>query len=218
MDMRVASSMAGVISNAVKRADFDERLLAISAYDVDSGQVFKRMFPQARVFLKLYDYPKNIPYALVDTVAAVGLDGLMLEEPNDELSIQDFVDYLHYQGLKLVLFVHYASNTLPELQSLVDTGVDHILTVHHEMREQVSWPAPSLELPRLKADFDAVEKTLTLSWQPRLPYSHRVQTSADGEHWVDFAVIIDTTAAPTRVQCIVPVDAAAGFYRLCFVP
>ncbi len=218
LDMRVASSMAGVISNAVKRADFDERRLAISAYDVDSGQVFKRTFPQARAFLKLYDYPQNISHALVDTVAAAGLDGLMLEEPNDGLPIQDFVDYLHYQGLKLVLFVHYASNTLPELQGLVDTGVDHILTVHHEMRGQVSWPAPSHELPRLEASFDALGKTLTLSWQPRLPYSHRVQTSADGEHWVDIVVAIDAAAAPSYVRCSVPADAAAGFYRLCFVP
>lgn len=218
LDMRVESWRFGIVSNVVRQLGADDCRLGFSAYDLSSAQIIKAAFPQTRVFYKLYVPPNGLQRSVVDAVAAAGLDGLMMQQPEDGMPIQDFVDSVHCRGLKLVLFVHYGFNTLPELQALVDAGADYILTVHHEMREQLAWPAPILDGPQLSAELDAASKTLTLSWQPRLPYGHRVQTSFDGQVWFDLGVTLDVSEAPARVQCKVPAEAACGFYRLCYVP
>ena len=218
LDLRAADSSATAISNAVRQTATDERLLGIDTYDIHCAQVFKRSLPLARVFFKQYVYPKDVSLSLVDSVAAAGLDGLMVQEPVDGESIQNFVDYVHCKGLKLVLFVHYGVNKLSELQALVDSGVDYILTVHHEMYNEVIWPALPSQLPNLENSFDAAKNQINLRWEPELPYSYRVQTSSDGKEWLDCPVNLDATAAPFSVQCSMPANADCGFYRLKYDP
>jgi glycerophosphoryl diester phosphodiesterase len=95
------------LGEALRETQFDEGLLAISAYSIPIAQEFKRAFPNARVVLKSYVYPKDVSAELVAAVATAGLDGLMLQVPNDGEPIQPFVDELHARGLTLTLFVHW---------------------------------------------------------------------------------------------------------------
>jgi len=217
-DMRVDSSLAWAVSNAVKQAGFDENLLAITAYGIEPGLVFKHTFPHARVFVKAYAYPADISRTNIDAIAAAGLDGVMLQMPEDGQSIQDFVDYVHCQGLRLTLFVHYGYHTLAQLQALVDVGTDYILTVHHDFRPLINWLAPDLQAPRLRFSFDLPHGEISLSWQHQRPYAHRLQSSSDLKHWADAGVAVDGTNAPTMVQCVVPMTGTKGFYRLGFEP
>jgi glycerophosphoryl diester phosphodiesterase len=218
MDMRVAASDADAISNAVHRAAFDQRRLAASAYDIGSGQAFKQALPQTRIFLKSYEVPENIPLPLVDQIEAAGLDGLMLAWSNNYEATKLLADYLHRKGLKLALFVHYGFNTLPELQSLIETDADYILTVHHEMRDLLHWPIRVLQAPVLKVTINPEKQNLTLIWQPQLPYSHRVQTSVDSKNWEDLKATIGAGPTADEVQCTVSITATSGFYRLCYTP
>jgi hypothetical protein len=217
-DMRVDGSMAWAVSNAVAEARFDERLLFITAYGVPRGLVYKQTFPRARIFVKYYLYPADISRSEIDAIAMAGLDGIMLQMPNDDKSIQEFTDYLHCKGLRLTLFVHYALGTFPELQRMVDAGTDYILTVHPEMRNQISWLQPDPQMPTLVSSPVAGRGLLSLSWQHQRPYPHRLQSSPDVAHWTDAVLPLHCTNAPLSVTGQAPINAGNRFYRLYFTP
>jgi glycerophosphoryl diester phosphodiesterase len=216
-DMRVDKSLAWAVSNAVKQAGFDESLLAIDAYDIPSGVVFKQALPRARISFKSYYYPTNFPRATVDAVAAAGLDGIMLAMTDDGVSMQDFVDYAHCKGLRVTTFVHYSGNSLAQLQRLVDDGVDDILTTHWDFKNQINWIEPG-QPPTLATSYYKTNRMMSLSWQHQRPYAHRLQWSADSAHWTNAAVLIDCTNAPLVVRCQVSATNSHRFYRLAFDP
>jgi hypothetical protein len=114
--------------------------------------------------------------------------------------------------------VHYGWHTLEKLQSLVDQGVDDILTVHHEFKSQINWIVPDPQPPILATSYDKTNRMLSLSWQHQRPYAHRLQKSSDLMNWTNAAVLIDGTNAPLVVRCQMSATNIHEFYRLGFDP
>jgi hypothetical protein len=217
-DIKVDGSLAWAVSNAVAESGFDTRRLFITAYGIAQGVIYKQTFPQARVFAKYYLFPTNVAWADVDAVAAAGLDGLMLQMQDAQHSTREFVDYLHWHGLRLTLFVHYTQDTFAALQQMVEDGVDYILTMHDEMRSQITWLRPDPQPPALQSWLDAAPGMQLLAWQHERPYPHRLQSSTDLVHWSDVVVPLSCSNAPLSIQCQVPIVGDRRFYRLCFTP
>lgn len=217
-DMRIASKHAAVVRAAVTRAGFDDRLLEITAYSISQAADFKAVFPNSDVVVKKYLFPHEIPFSLVDDLERTGLDGLMLKMPENLGYSRALADYLHWKGLTLTLFVHYAQNTFLELQAVVEDGVDYALTVHPGYREllAVVGNSPVVVGPPLRLQMTPADTPgwLEASWnvQPSLPL--RLQSSTDGIRWTDVRIPIDVTRAPDRLSTQVPIDQAFRFFRL----
>jgi hypothetical protein len=205
------------VKDAVLAAGFDESLLGITA-DFNSAFVFKRAFPRARVVWKNYAYPSEISRAAIDLAASSGIDGMMLQEPLDGQAIANFVDYIHWKGMRLILFVHYAQNTLAQLQQMVDDRVDFILTVHHEMRSQLNWPGDDPNPAVLNCTYDSLQSLVRLYWRPQRPFPYHIQSSTDLVHWTELPLNIDCTEAPSLLKVQTSAGSAQRFYRLDFVP
>lgn len=217
-DMRISATGAGPVRDAVVRSGFDTRRLWFSTYDLATGQILKSLLPGARIVVKQYAYPQDVSRNWIDAVAAAGADGVMLQLPKNCGPIQDFVNYLHWKGLKLCLFVNYTSGTLAELQSAVDAGTDYILTVHYDFRNLVRWPDHTHDAPpRLVQYFDPAQQMLSLSWQPQAAYAYRLETSADLVNWNCVQAPFDSTEAPARMGCQLPMAASGAYFRLRYV-
>lgn len=214
-DMRISPEHAPSIRAAVTRAGFDDRLLEITAYSISQAAGFKAAFPESDVVVKKYLFPHEIHLSQVVDLERAGLDGLMLKMPENLGSSRALADYLHWKGMTLTLFVHYAQNSFEELQAVLEDGVDYVLTVHPGHREKLLWPAIDLGSPlKLQTALAPTPGWLEVSWSAVAYLPLRLQSSADGVHWADVRFPVDVTQAPTRLSTCVPMLTASRFFRL----
>lgn len=214
-DMRIPATHAGEVRAAVARAGFDEHLLEITAYTISQARSFKALFPDSDVVVKQYLFPGEVPLSQVDELEAAGLDGLMLEMPENLGSSRELADYLHWKGMTLTLFVHYARNTPAELRAVVEDGVDYALTMHSGYRELLAWPAAGAGSPiELRLEPAKRPGWLSLSWHSLSFLPLRLQRSNDGFHWTDLRFPVDVSGAPGRLAMEVPVHERFELFRL----
>lgn len=218
-DFRIAASQAGTVADAVIRSGVDTARLWFSVYDPSAGRTLRSQLPGIRVALKEYAYPQDLGRDWIDAAAAASMDGVMLQLPADSHAVRDFVNRVHSQGLKLILFVNYSYGTLTELQHAIDVGADYVLTVHAEFRRLIRWPdytqAPP---PPFRPALNPVDRCITLTWSPSPPHAYVLETSADLFDWTPVRLPFEISADSTFVRCAMPTSPPQCFYRLRYRP
>lgn len=218
-DLRIGGAHAAAVAGAVLRSGVDTARLWFSVYTPADGLSLRSRAPGVRVALKCYAYPHDLTDDWIDAAAAAGMDGVMLQIPEDCQAIRGFVDHVHCQGLKLILFVNYSFNSLAQLQSAIDVGADYVLTMHAEFRRLIRWPDyAQTPPPPLRPALNPGDGCLILTWSPSPPHAYVLETSADLFDWTTVRQPFHISADSNLIDCAMPTSPPQCFYRLRYRP
>ena len=126
----VVPKTANSLKRSVELADFDPSQLILLTYTEAGGLLYKQMFPEATVLLKVrHDVA---PTALnVDFVgAAAQLDGVLVPFANHPDALVVFRDETRRLGLKLAVYLHDSDEHA--LAHIFGVGADYVTSIRPE--------------------------------------------------------------------------------------
>lgn len=133
LDARIDPAHVQLLRRVVDDVDFDPFRLQFCVYNRAMAEALVRTFPESVLLWKHTPPNKPITRTEIETIAEIGMDGIMVRFPRDDHDFESLMNMARPLGLRVLVYIHGRETPYPEgpneaLDAIQDAGIDYVTT------------------------------------------------------------------------------------------